>query len=140
SALSSKSDDHTTPLGRLVSLLARKVPGRTHDVRHYKLTPKGIDALREWMAERPDYPRLAADPILRLLAADLVGEPAVRESLLSMRDDLADLGARLDDADGVARTLPHPEKYLRLNRRLARRVLDASAEWLDEIERELDSG
>ena len=55
-----------------------------------------------------------------------------------MRDDLADLRERLlDAADEAAGTLPHREKYLRLNHRLARRVLDAYEEWLDEIEREL---
>jgi DNA-binding PadR family transcriptional regulator len=127
-------------LERLGYLSSSKVPGRTHERTHYELMPKGLDALRAWMGERPEPPRLGADPILRLLAADLVGEPAVRESLLAMRDDLADLRGRLDDAAAVAETLPHREKYLRLNHRLARRVVEAYAEWLDEIERELDAG
>ena len=74
---------------------------------------------------------------MRLLAADLVGERPVKDSLLSMREDLDDLRARLDAADEVAKTLPHREKYLRLNHRLARRVVDAYEDWLQEIEREL---
>jgi DNA-binding PadR family transcriptional regulator len=126
-------------LERLGYLRSSKTPGRTHDRTHYELTPKAIDALREWMADAPEYPRLGSDPILRLLAADLVGEPPVRESLLRLRDDLADLDARLDDAEAVADTLPHRAKYLRLNHRLARRVVEAYGEWLDEIERELAS-
>jgi DNA-binding PadR family transcriptional regulator len=125
-------------LERLGYLRARKEPGRTHARTHYELTDTGLDALREWIAGRPQHPRLVSDPILRLLAADLVGEAPVRESLLAMREDLADLRSRLDDADDVAPTLPRREKYLRLNHRLARRVLDAYDEWLDEIERELD--
>jgi len=44
---------------------------------------------------------------------------------------------RLADADNVADTLPHRAKYLRLSHRLAGRVLDASEQWLDELEREL---
>ena len=56
-----------------------------------------------------------------------------------MREDLVDLRERLDAADEVAGTLPHREKYLRLNHRLARRVVDAYEDWLDEIERELDA-
>ncbi len=124
-------------LERLGYLRARKEPGRTHARTHYELTAKGLEALRDWMDTRPDHPRLGADPILRLLAADLVGEAPVRESLLKLRGDLADLRGRLDVADEVAGTLPHREKYLRLNHRLARRVLDAYEEWLDEIEREL---
>ena len=64
-------------------------------------------------------------------------EPRPDESLLTMRHDLADLRSRLDAADQVAGTLPHREKYLKLNHRLARRVLDAYEEWLDEIERDL---
>ena len=124
-------------LERLGYLQSERVPGRTRARTHYVLTEKGIDALRRWMPERPQHPQLGAAPILRLLAADLVGEQPVKDSLLSMREDLDDLRARLDVADEVAATLPHREKYLRLNHRLARRVLDAYGDWLDDVEREL---
>jgi DNA-binding PadR family transcriptional regulator len=125
-------------LERLGYLKASKLPGRTHERTHYELTDKGLEALREWIDGRPEHPRLVTDPILRLLAADLVGETAVRRSLLQMRDDIADLRSRLDAADEAARTLPHREKYLLLNHRLAGRVLDAYERWLDEIELELN--
>jgi DNA-binding PadR family transcriptional regulator len=124
-------------LERLGYLEARKQPGRTHERTHYELTERGLDALREWIGGRPEHPRLASDPILRLLAADLVGEAPARESLLRMREDIADLRSRLAEADEAARTLPHREKYLLLNHRLAGRVLDAYEQWLDEIEQEL---
>ena len=125
-------------LERLGYLRSRKEAGQTNDRTHYELTEQGLEALREWAAEPPEYPRLGADPILRLLAADLVGEAPVRESLLTMRGDLLDLRSRLDVADTVAETIPHRTKYLKLNHRLARRVLDAYDEWLDELERDLD--
>ena len=125
-------------LERLGYLRATKAPGRTRERTHYELTERGLDALRDWIAERPEHPRLAADPILRLLAADLVGEAPARASLLQMRDDIADLRRRLDYADAAADGLPHRAKYLRLNHRLAGRVLDAYEQWLDEIERDLD--
>jgi len=125
-------------LERLGYLRSRRLPGRTHERTHYELTDKGVEALREWASTRPDAPRVGADAILRLLAADLVGERPVKESLLTMRDELAELRARLEVADDVAKTLPHREKYLRLNHRLARRIVDAYDEWLREIDRELD--
>ena len=125
-------------LERLGYLKASRVPGRTHERTHYELTEKGLGALREWIAGRPEHPRVVTDPILRLLAADLVGEAPARESLLRMREDIADLRSRLHDADEAAHTLPHREKYLLLNHRLAGRVLDAYDQWLDEIERELN--
>jgi len=124
-------------LERLGYLESQRLPGQTHERTHYTLTAKGLDALREWIREKPEHPRLGADPIVRLLAADLVGERPVKDSLLSMREDLDDLRARLDVADEVAKSLPHREKYLRLNHRLARRVVDAYEDWLQEIEREL---
>ena len=43
----------------------------------------------------------------------------------------------MDTADRVAASLPHREKYLRLNHRLARRLIDAHREWVAEVEREL---
>jgi DNA-binding PadR family transcriptional regulator len=124
-------------LERLGYLRSERVPGRTHERTHYVLTERGVDALRQWMTGRPQHPKVGADPVLRLLAADLVGEPAVKESLLAMRDDLDDLRGRLDVAEEVAGTLPHREKYLRLNHRLARRIVDAYEDWLQEIEKEL---
>src|SRR5262249_5170127 len=125
-------------LERLGYLKASKVPGQTHERTYYELNEKGLDALRELIARRPDPPHPGADPILRLLAADLVGEAPARESLLRMREDIADLRGRLVAADEAAGSLPHREKYLRLNHRLAERVLDAYEQWLDEIERELN--
>ena len=125
-------------LERLGYLRSRRLPGQTHERTHYELTAKGLRALRDWVSTRPEHPRVGADAILRLLAADLVGEGPVKESLLTMRADLGDLRARLDVAEEVAGTLPHREKYLRLNHRLARRILDAYDAWLREVERELD--
>jgi hypothetical protein len=45
--------------------------------------------------------------------------------------------AELDVAEAMARTIPHKERYLLLNHALARRIVDAHSEWLDEVEREL---
>jgi hypothetical protein len=72
---------------------------------------------------------------VRLLAADLVGEEAVVEGLEALRADVIDLLARLDVAEAVAETLPHRRTYLLLNHALARKVLQAHLEWLDEVER-----
>jgi hypothetical protein len=74
---------------------------------------------------------------VRLLAADLVGEAPVRESISALREELVELEGLMDAADAAAATLPHREKYLRLNHRLARRLIDVHREWVDEVEREL---
>jgi PadR family transcriptional regulator AphA len=118
-------------------LSSRKEPGRTHARTHYSLTEKGRRALVEWMREPARFPRIQHEAVCRLLAADLVGEAAVLESLRALRDELADISARLDAAEAVAATLPHRERYLMLNHRLARRIVAAHADWLDETEREL---
>jgi hypothetical protein len=74
---------------------------------------------------------------VRILVADLVDEATVRESLGTLREDIADLAARLDVAEAAAETLPHRPKYLLLAHRLARRLLEVHLEWLDDVEREL---
>ena len=38
---------------------------------------------------------------------------------------------------GARARLPHRERVLAINRRLARRILEAQAAWLDEVEAEL---
>jgi len=61
-------------------------------------------------------------------------------SLAGLRGGIADLNARIDTAEAVADQIPHRERYLRLNNRLARRIVKAHEDWLDEVERELGTG
>jgi DNA-binding PadR family transcriptional regulator len=126
-------------LARLGYLDARKEPGKTRERTVYTLTDKGLEALREWATTPVHYPRMEHEPLTRVLVADLVGEAPVRESLGTLRDDIADLAARLDEAEAAADRLPHRRKYLMMGHRLNRRLLEAHLEWLDEIERELES-
>ena len=124
-------------LERLGYLTSSKTPGRTRERTVYHLTDKGVGALRAWMDEPAAFPRVTGEPIIKLLAADMVGEAATRESLLGMRAELAELREELVAAEERAASLPHREKYLLLNHRLARRVVDTYDEWLDEVDREL---
>jgi PadR family transcriptional regulator, regulatory protein AphA len=124
-------------LERLGYLSARKEPGRTRQRTHYELTPKGREALDAWIAEPTPFSRIQLEPAWRLLAADLVGDAAVLASLHGLRAEIADLTERLDEADAAAADVPHRERYLRLNHRLGRKIVQAHAEWLDEVEREL---
>ncbi len=124
-------------LARLGYLSARKEPGKTRERTHYTLTDKGLHALREWAPKPTPFPRMDNEGVTRVLAADLVGEDAVRESLSALREEIGELSARLDEATAVAETLPHRRKYLLLNLRLARRLLAVHLEWVEESEREL---
>jgi PadR family transcriptional regulator AphA len=121
-------------------LTARKEPGRTRPRTHYGLTDKGRKALAAWMEEPARFPRIQHEAIVRLLAADIVGEEAVLDSLRALREEIAEISARRDAAEAIAATIPAREKYLMLNHRLARRIVQAHTDWLDEVERELGSG
>jgi DNA-binding PadR family transcriptional regulator len=124
-------------LERLGYLESRTEPGRTRPRTHYTLTPGGVEAIREWMREPTKFSRIQMEPAWRLLAADLVGDGAVIESLRALHDQIADLRARLDLAEEAAKTIPYKERYLLLNHALARRIVEAHADWLNEVEREL---
>jgi DNA-binding PadR family transcriptional regulator len=125
-------------LAALGYLEARKEPGRTHERTHYTLTAKGRRALREWMKQPTPYPRTDTSATSRMIAADLVGEPVVKRSLLAMREEIELLLEQLDAGEERARGMPHREKYLLLSHSLARRIVLAHRDWLDEVERELD--
>jgi DNA-binding PadR family transcriptional regulator len=127
-------------LEKLGYLSSRKEPGQTHERTHYELTEKGLEALREWAPLPTPFPRIQNEGIIRVLGADLVGEEAVVESFAGLRQEIADVAARLDVGEATAETLPHRRKYLRLNQRLALRLLEAFSSWADEVERELSSG
>jgi DNA-binding PadR family transcriptional regulator len=124
-------------LARLGYLTAEKQPGRTHPRTHYRLTDKAYDALRAWAHEPVTFPGIPTQPIVRLMAADLVGIEPVLESLHALRADITDLLARLDVAEAAAATIPHRERVLLINHRLARDVLQAHLAWLDAIGGEL---
>jgi hypothetical protein len=57
--------------------------------------------------------------------------------MATLPDDIADIAARLYDAEATAHHLPHREKYLRLVLGLMRRLLERHLELVDEVEREL---
>ena len=75
--------------------------------------------------------------MLRLLVCDLVGEAITRKSMTTLREDIADLEARLDEAEATAETLPHRRKYLLLVIGFLRQLLALHLELVDDVEREL---
>jgi DNA-binding PadR family transcriptional regulator len=124
-------------LERLGLLRSRKEPGRTRPRTVYELTDPGRAALREWAATPAAFPRIQNEPVVRVLAADIVGDALALVGLSRLRADLDEIDASLDAAEEIARGLPHRERYLLLNHRLARRLVEAHREWLAEAEREL---
>jgi PadR family transcriptional regulator, regulatory protein AphA len=124
-------------LARLGYLEARKEPGKTRERTVYTLTEKGLEALREWGRTPLRFTPLKSEPADRLLAADLVGEEATRESFVALRDDLADLRARVHEQRISAQALPHRSKYLLMAATFFERIIDAHEQLVDDVEREL---
>jgi DNA-binding PadR family transcriptional regulator len=126
-------------LARLGYLAARKEPGKTRERTVYTLTDKGLDALRDYARTPVRFTPVKSDPLLRLLICDLVGEEVTRESMATLREDIADLEARLADAEASAEALPHRRKYLLMVVDFLRRLLHLHLELVDHAERELGS-
>jgi DNA-binding PadR family transcriptional regulator len=124
-------------LARLGYLDARKEPGKTRERTVYSLTPKGLDALKAYARTPVTFTPVKSEPLLRMLIADLVGEEPTRESIATLREDIAELQAQLDEAEASAETLPHRRKYLLLTIGFLRRLLQLHLDWVDEVEREL---
>jgi DNA-binding PadR family transcriptional regulator len=124
-------------LAKLGYLDARKEPGKTRERTVYTLTAKGRQALEEY-AQRPvTVMPVKSDALLRLLICDLVGEEVTRESLATLREDVAEQQRRLDESEQAAKALPHREKYLRLAIAYLRGLLDLHLELVDQVDREL---
>jgi DNA-binding PadR family transcriptional regulator len=138
-AWAGESQYYTEPkrLARLGYLSSRKEPGKTRERTVYTLTDKGLDALRAYARTPVALTPVKSDPLLRLLVCDLVGEEVTRKSLATLRADIEDLWARLDDSERSAAALPHREKYLRIVNGILRRLLELHLELVDEVEREL---
>jgi DNA-binding PadR family transcriptional regulator len=124
-------------LARLGYLEASSEPGRTRARTVYKLTDKGLEALREYASTPVSLTPVKSEMLIRLLLADLVGEDATRESIATLRDDIADLVQRLDESADAANALPHRSKYLLLVNGYLRRLVDLHLDFVEEVEREL---
>jgi DNA-binding PadR family transcriptional regulator len=124
-------------LATLGYLRARKEAGKTRERTVYTLTDKGLDALREYARTPVRFQPLKSELLLRLLIADLVGEPVTRKSVATLREDIDDLAARVSEAEASAEDLPHRRKYLLLVCKFLRELLELHLEWIDEVEREL---
>jgi DNA-binding PadR family transcriptional regulator len=124
-------------LAKLGYLEARKEPGKTRERTVYTITDRGLEALREYARTPVHFTPVKSDPLLRLLIADLVGEQVTRESIATLREDIADLQGRIAETEAAAERLPHRRKYLLLVTGHLRRLLDLHLELVDEVEREL---
>lgn len=123
-------------LAKLGYLEARREPGKTRERTVYTLTEKGLEALQEYVKTPVRFTPLKSDPLLRLLLCDLVGEPVTRASMVTLREDIADLMERLEEGEATARTLPHRSKYLLLVIDFLRRYLELHLALVDEVERD----
>ncbi|HVW17527.1 MAG TPA: PadR family transcriptional regulator [Solirubrobacteraceae bacterium] len=126
-------------LAALGYLTAHTEPGITRPRTVYRLTGAGRAALRDWLARPSGPPRIQDEPIVRLMAAEFVDREITLAALSPLR---AQLREALDDIaanEQRAAALPHRERMLHINHRLARRMVEAHRLWLDEVEQELAS-
>src|SRR3954449_11738499 len=86
-------------LAKLGYLEARKEPGKTRERTVYSITEKGMEALREYARTPVTFTPVKSDPLLRLLIADLVGETVTRDSMATLREDIADLKQRISETE-----------------------------------------
>jgi DNA-binding PadR family transcriptional regulator len=121
-------------------LEAHKTPGRTRERTHYTLTDRGREALAEWVRTPTTLPRIQNEPVVRLLAADLVEPAAVLEGLEGMRSDLEAALAGVEAGQERAADLTRRAHLLAVNHRYAQRLLELQAEWLVEAEAVLSGG
>jgi DNA-binding PadR family transcriptional regulator len=137
-AWAGESRYYTEPqrLAELGYLSARKEPGRTRERTVYSLTEKGRQALRAYASSPVTFTPVKSDALLRLLICDLVGEPLTRDSMATLRDDIADIESRLAEAERTAHQLPHREKYLLLVIDFLRRLLALHRDLVDEVDRD----
>lgn len=118
-------------------LSRRTEPAKTRPRTYFELTAEGHQAMREWLGSPSTYPRIQHEAAIRLFASDLGETEDVLASLRSLRDQLPQLEALCDLYEQRARSIPHRTKAIVLELSLARRLIQAHRDWVDEVEREL---
>jgi DNA-binding PadR family transcriptional regulator len=125
-------------LERLGYVSSEKRPGKTRERTFYMLTDKGREALRRWALEPPAFPRIQNEAILKLMLGNIVADDEkLLEALLTLRDEIDAQEAKRDEARQRYEAIPHRKRYLLLNNKLGRELLQVHRDWLDEVEREL---
>jgi DNA-binding PadR family transcriptional regulator len=125
-------------LEQLGYVTSEKRPGKTRERSFYTLTRKGREALRRWILEPPALPRIQNEAVPKLMSGDILGDDEqLLESLLTLRDEIEEQQAKLDEAQARLEALPHRRRYLLLIIELGNRLLQVQREWLDDVEREL---
>ena len=124
-------------LAALGLLSAEREQGMTRERTRYRLTSDGREALARWLPEPPRAPHVGSEGIVKVLAADLGRDEDVVASVTSLRPELERMLAQLAEGEAHASSVPHRARYLRLNHRLARAVLEAHLAWVDDVEHEL---
>jgi DNA-binding PadR family transcriptional regulator len=115
-----------------------KRPGKTRERAFYTLTQKGHAALKRWAVEPPAAARIQNEAVAKLISGDIVGDDArLAEALLTLRGELDEQEAKLDEARARLEELPHRRRYLLLTIDLGMRLVQAQREWLNDVEREL---
>jgi DNA-binding PadR family transcriptional regulator len=114
---------------------AEEEPGRTGPRTRYRLTDAGREALAGWVRTPVGLPKLQQEAVVRVLAADLLDDPAeVLTGLGSLREDLARARADTVAAEEIAASLPDRGARLLAQHRMAHRLLDALETWADEVD------
>ena len=124
-------------LARLGYLVARKEPGKTRQRTVYELTDKGREALVAWARTPVHFQPFKSELLLRRDGHGPRRRGRRRDSVGTLRADIADLRTRLDEGVASAELLPHRRKYLLMVNDRLRELLDLHLRWVDEIEREL---
>lgn len=116
-------------------LRTRSEPAKTRPRTVFELTDQGLAAFREWQARPSRFPEIHHEAAIRLWATELGDEDTVLQSLRALRDELPALRAIVDSHDEDP-DFPERDRALRLNQSLARRLIDAHLEWINEVEAE----
>jgi DNA-binding PadR family transcriptional regulator len=138
-AWAGESRYYTEPkrLAKLGYLKATREPGATTERTVYRLTPKGLAALKRWAGTPARVTPVRSESLIRLLIADLVPETATRESLAALGDDIEELRGKLEEAEQSAESLPQRRESLHAVYRFLRGYLDLHADLLADLEGEL---
>jgi DNA-binding PadR family transcriptional regulator len=117
-------------------LEAREEPGRTGPRVRYHLTPKGHAAVADWVRTPVGLPKIQHEAVVRVLAADLADDPAdVLVGLAPLRAEIAEERQLLERSRVAAGEVPGRSARLQAQQRMVARMLDALADWTDDVER-----